>query len=75
MAKTYREKVQEIMCVGSDISSEEDLLDETFYMKADTVICILDELESKVKDIRLFIESYQTLEAIEELKNLEKELY
>lgn len=73
MGNTYREKLLKNMYDSIDISSEE--LDNTFYVKTDVVIDILDDLESKIKDIRALIETHYTLEAIEELKKLEKELY
>ena len=78
---TYRQKIQEDTFSIDSIKEEVEFtlggrLDcNSLFVDEQTMKEVLDELESKVKDIRMFIESHQTLEAIEELKKLEEELY
>ena len=78
---TYRQKIQEDTFSIDSIKEEVEFtlggrLDcNSLFVDEQTMTEVLDELERKVKDIRMFIESHQTLEAIEELKKLEEELY
>ena len=78
---TYRQKIQEDTFSIDSIKEEVEFtwggrLDgNSLFVDEQTMTKVLDELESKVKDIRVLIESYETLEAIEELKKLEEELY
>ena len=78
---TYRQKIQEDTFSIDSIKEEVEftlggrLDDNSLFVDEQTMTKVLDELESKVKDIRTLIESHETLEAIEELKKLEEELY
>lgn len=78
---TYRQKIQEDTFSIDSIKEEVEftlggrLDDNSLFVDEQTMTKVLDELESKVKDIRVLIESHETLEAIEELKKLEEELY
>ena len=78
---TYRQKIQEATFSIDSIKEEVEftlggrLDDNSLFVDEQTMTKVLDELESKVKDIRVLIESHETLEAIEELKKLEEELY